>query len=78
MNFIEIKRLESVTFNNVEKMVYILIKNEVYKVINDDKLLISSTNERVSLPPNVSLDFLNEVSDASKTIDLIKYYWKNI
>jgi hypothetical protein len=78
MNFIEVKSLESVSFNTREKMVYILIKNEVYKLVGEEKNLISSLNERSALPTNVSLEFLNDVVDSEKAIELIKSYWSSL
>lgn len=78
MNFIEVKNLESVSFNIREKMVYILIKNEVHKLVGEEKNLISSVNERSALPINVSLDFLSDVEGSDKAIELIKSYWLSL
>ena len=78
MNFIEVKSLESVSFKTKKKMVYILIKNEVYKLVGEEKNLISSLNERSALPTNVSLEFLNDVVDSEKAIELIKSYWSSL
>jgi len=75
MSYSEVRNLESVSFNVREKIVYILIKNEVYKSDGGIKSLISSTNERLSLPVGVSLEVLNDIEGSNEICDLIRYYW---
>lgn len=75
MNYKEISKLESVTFNIREEVVYLLIVHLVVKTKDQVEEIISSNNERVTLPKGTSLDFLNEIEDSEKTKLLIENYW---
>lgn len=75
MNYREISKLESVTFNIREAVVYLLIVHLVIKTKDQLEEIISSNNERVTLPKGTSLEFLNEIEDSEKAIVLIENYW---
>lgn len=75
MNYKEISKLESVTFNIREGVVYLLIVHLVVKTKDQVEEIISSNNERVTLPKGTSLDFLNEIEGSQKAILLIENYW---
>lgn len=78
MELYEKRVIESVNFNLQEKLVYLLIKNLIVKKIENQEVVISNTNERVTLPKYVDLNFLKECERSDSTIDLINYYWSTL